>query len=469
MTTNYILKYRPRFFREVIGQELVIGQIVNYLNSIREDSTELIQPILIVGPRGVGKTTTVRLIAQFLNCENPQVDNLCTCSICNQITKNSQDYYELDGGSKNGVDAVGNIIDISYRTPHNKFMIIFIDEAHNLSGAAYTKLLHAFEEPPKNVLYVLGTTAENRIDDALKSRCKLKQFKPISKELIKNGLDKIIDLENNRLSTNPDRVKIVELITTLGHGSMRMSLSKLSDVLDLSVIDWDNVKSSVGVADYKTVIDTLKKSMTKIGEGLASAYLLKTRGVGIKITMTQFNTILNDLLNSKAGCSNTAVFSPDYYNKEFPDISLNQVASILEVYIKFSNLSYNNPSFELLNLILTKIYLEISKTPKIVQIPPAIAKVEEVRPIKTSGHLNGSINGYVKINGTGFSTASPKVKVETKSAHNGLLAALNRNPRGTSQVKVAAPLKIVETIKTPIVVDKSVPPIVETEEEEAGW
>ena len=164
------LKYRPTNFSELIGQEIVAQTITN---SIKAD--KIPNAYLFTGIRGVGKTTTARIVAKSLNCKNG-IDNLCRdnlCENCEAITNSSHiDVLELNGADKTSINDIRDLIEFSrYAPTSSKYKIFIIDEVHQISSSAFNALLKVLEEPPKYLKFILATTEIKKVPVTILSRC----------------------------------------------------------------------------------------------------------------------------------------------------------------------------------------------------------------------------------------------------------------------------------------------------------
>jgi len=243
-------KYRPQSFSELTGQEHVSRTLQNAI-----DSGRVAHAFLFTGARGVGKTSTARILAKTLNCEKGVTHEPCNvCPLCIEITKGtSTDVFEIDGASNNGVEDVRDLRDsIKYLPSHSRYKIIIIDEVHMLSTNAFNALLKTLEEPPEHVKFIFATTEPHKLPITILSRCQRFDFKrvPVAKIIIR--LREIADKEQVIISDSA-----LALIARKGDGSMRDSLTAFDQVLafcDSSVSDED-VVTLIGAVDPRLLAD----------------------------------------------------------------------------------------------------------------------------------------------------------------------------------------------------------------------
>ncbi|SVE24678.1 uncharacterized protein METZ01_LOCUS477532, partial [marine metagenome] len=186
-------KWRPQKFSELIGQEHIVRTLSNAIEMDRVSHA-----FLFSGTRGVGKTTTARILARVLNCEKgPTIDPCGTCSLCREITEgNCIDVQEIDGASNNKVEEARVLINkVQYATSSARYKIYIIDEVHMLSKPAFNALLKTLEEPPPRVIFIFATTELNKIPDTILSRCQCFEFKPLSNAQITKQLELICGQE----------------------------------------------------------------------------------------------------------------------------------------------------------------------------------------------------------------------------------------------------------------------------------
>src|SRR5208283_1447720 len=187
-------KWRPQSFGEVVGQDNLVRTIQNSLSSGR-----IPHAFLFSGVRGVGKTTTARIIAKALNCRNPEGREPCNkCSSCVEITSGySLDVMEIDGASNRGIDNIRELKDtVAYMPLSGKYKVYIIDEVHMLTNEASNALLKTLEEPPLHAVFILATTEAHKVIPTIKSRCQHFVFKKIPAKGIVDQLKKVAADEN---------------------------------------------------------------------------------------------------------------------------------------------------------------------------------------------------------------------------------------------------------------------------------
>lgn len=217
-------KYRPQTFHDLTGQEHVTLTLKNAIESGR-----VAHAFLFTGARGVGKTSSARILAKTLNCEKGPTTEPCNvCPACREITDgNSVDVMEIDGASNNGVDEIRELRDnVKYLPSNSRYKIFIIDEVHMLSNSAFNALLKTLEEPPPHIKFIFATTEPHKVPITILSRCQRFDFKRISMAMIFARLRFILDQEKVSMSD-----AALTMIARKGDGSMRDALSALDQVL----------------------------------------------------------------------------------------------------------------------------------------------------------------------------------------------------------------------------------------------
>ena len=283
------LKYRPKNFNELIGQNIMVETITNSIKL-----NKIPNAYLFTGIRGVGKTTTARIVAKSLNCANG-ITNLCAeemCEHCESITNsNHLDVLEMDAASRTGIDDVRELIESSKYNPTSaKYKIIILDEVHMLSKQAFNGLLKTLEEPPPHLKFIFATTEVKKIPVTIISRCQRFDLHRVSVSDLLTNLKKILKIEKGKISD-----KALILIAKAAEGSVRDSLSLLdralvSQDIEEKEIDEVFVRKMLGIADRSKILNLLnsifegdqKKSIEQLREMISE---------GIEPT-----NFLNDLL-----------------------------------------------------------------------------------------------------------------------------------------------------------------------------
>ena len=284
------LKYRPQTFDDLIGQEVVAETITN---SIKAD--KIPNAYLFTGIRGIGKTTTARIVAKALNCSNG-IENKCKikCDNCDAITNSNHiDVLEMDAASKTGVDDVRDLIEFSRYGPTSaKYKIFIIDEVHMLSKQAFNALLKTLEEPPEYLKFIFATTEIKKIPITVVSRCQRFDLSRIKSSELFEFIKKIKDKENGKISDDA-----LKLIVKISEGSVRDALSLLDRAL-LSLdegkeLDLNSAQKIFGYFDKSQLIDLfeliLKGEETKVISIYRKIY---DQGVEPKVFINDFLELL---------------------------------------------------------------------------------------------------------------------------------------------------------------------------------
>lgn len=236
-------KYRPQTFDDVVGQMAVTQTLKTQLLS-----GKLSHAYLFTGSRGTGKTTSAKILAKAVNCENPQDGNPCNCcSACLAIDSGScMDVLEIDAASNNGVDNVRDLRDDAIYTPSQvKMRVYIIDEVHMLSISAFNALLKIIEEPPAHLLFILATTELHKVPATILSRCQRFSFRRISQDDIAARLQYVAYQEKIDLDDSAARV-----LARLADGAMRDGLSLLDQCASATdgELTADRVYTCLGIA-----------------------------------------------------------------------------------------------------------------------------------------------------------------------------------------------------------------------------
>ena len=347
-------KYRPQNFQELIGQDILVNTLKNALNDGR-----LAHAFLLTGIRGIGKTTTARIIAKAFNCEgnnnNKPTFEICNkCGPCKAIARgNSLDVIEIDAASKTGVDNIREIIEsVMYSTNEMRFKIYIIDEVHMLSAAAFNALLKTLEEPPNNTKFIFATTETKKIPATIISRCQKFDLKRIDHGVLINYLKSICDKEDITIDDES-----LNQISLSSEGSMRDALSILDQTAALSnnQIQITELRKLLGIRSKLDFIKLYKFCLdANASEALNYYYQL-----------VQDSTDPSDILNSLISiCSDACKFVIDSrlideHIEEFTQISEKGITKLLrswQVLIKgLDEIKIGISQIEIVSIIIVKL------------------------------------------------------------------------------------------------------------------
>ena len=330
------LKYRPQTFEDLIGQEVVAETIIN---SIKAD--KIPNAYLFTGIRGIGKTTTARIVAKSLNCLNG-IENLCKddlCENCEAIANSNHiDVLEMDAASKTGVDDVRDLIEFSrYGPTSSKYKIFIIDEVHMLSKQAFNALLKTLEEPPEYLKFIFATTEIKKIPITVVSRCQRFDLSRIKSTELFEFIKKIKDKESGKATD-----EALKLIVKISEGSVRDALSLLDRAL-LSLdsekkLDLSAAQKIFGYFDKSQLIDLfnliLKGEENKVIENYRKIY---DQGVEPKIFINDFLEILYYFKNINSLTLESTNFSlNDEEFNQIKEISNNVDGEVLILFWQFT-------------------------------------------------------------------------------------------------------------------------------------
>ena len=330
------LKYRPQTFDDLIGQDVIAETIIN---SIKVNKVP--NAYLFTGIRGIGKTTTARIVAKSLNCLN-SIENLCReklCDNCEAITNSNHiDVLEMDAASKTGVDDVRDLIEFSrYGPTSSKYKIFIIDEVHMLSKQAFNALLKTLEEPPEYLKFIFATTEIKKIPVTVVSRCQRFDLSRIKSLELFNFLKKITEKENGRASDDALR-----LIVKISEGSVRDGLSLLDrGLLSLEKdkeLDLKKAQEVFGYFDKSQLIKLFKLVLEGNENKVISEYKkIYDQGIEPKVFINDFLELIYYFKNIDALTLESTNFSlnDDEFLK-IKEISKNVDIKILILFWQFT-------------------------------------------------------------------------------------------------------------------------------------
>ena len=285
--------WRPQKFDDVVGQQAVTRTLRNALASGR-----LAQAFVFAGPRGVGKTTTARILARAFNCVNGLSADPCGfCEPCVEIHEaRDMDVLEIDAATHTGIDNVREVIisGLGIMPARDRYKIFIIDEVHQLSNASFNSLLKSLEEPPPHVIFMMATTELHKIPETVLSRSQVYEFRTISTKQIAEKLRLIMEAEG--ITVGEDSL---QLIARDAEGSMRDAESKLDQVIAFTgkTIAADDVATVLGLVGRDLLLDTIE---AVTAEDAPAAFALAARavdmGYDLRAVCRELSRVVRDLL-----------------------------------------------------------------------------------------------------------------------------------------------------------------------------
>ncbi len=290
------LKYRPQTFDEVVGQEHITQTLTN---AFKKDRVS--QAYLFTGPRGVGKTTTARLVAKALNCMESPGEPCNKCSNCVEITDGrNMDVLEIDGASNRGIEEIRTLREaIQYAPINSKFKIFIIDEVHMLTTPAFNALLRTLEEPPEHGKFILATTDIYKVPATIISRCQRFDFNSITIHAISEQIKYVLGKE--KIEIDNDSLRIV---AQKADGSMRDALSILDQVIAYSGdnIAIDSVSKVLGLIPTDVYFNILDAIRIKNGKVLVDLLAdIKSKGMPVQEFVSGLNRHVRNMMIATIG------------------------------------------------------------------------------------------------------------------------------------------------------------------------
>ncbi len=412
------LKYRPQTFDDLIGQKVLVETIINSIKA-----NKIPNAYLFTGIRGIGKTTTARIVAKTLNCLNG-IENKCKikCDNCDAITNSSHiDVLEMDAASKTGVDDVRDLIEFSRYGPTSaKYKIFIVDEVHMLSKQAFNALLKTLEEPPEYLKFIFATTEIKKIPVTVVSRCQRFDLSRINSFELFEYIKKIKDKENGKITDDA-----LKLIVKISEGSVRDALSLLDRAL-LSLdgekeIDLNSAQRIFGYFDKSQLIYLfeliLKGEETKVINTYRKIY---DQGVEPKVFINDFLEILYYFKNINSLTLESTNFSLN--DEEFLKIKSLTDKIDPEILILFwqfviSSLDeldiVSNPHFSIEMILIRLMYLNSAKFKNKVEKIEVHAKSENLVKSTESELTSKTINQIKNI--AQEDKNKPEVQTEIKA------------------------------------------------------
>jgi DNA polymerase III subunit gamma/tau len=385
-------RWRPQQFDEIIAQEHVSKTLSNAIANNR-----IAHAYIFTGPRGIGKTTTARILAKALNCEKGPTPTPCNeCASCKAITQgNSLDVLEIDGASNRGIDEIRNLRENIRFTPTiGQYRIYIIDEVHMLTKEAFNALLKTLEEPPSHALFIFATTEIHKVPATILSRCQRFDFKRIPIKTIINHLKHICDADNIKVEDDA-----LLQIAKKADGSMRDSQSILDQIISFSgdKITFEDVAQALGVIHQDLYFNISELILEKDLKGI----ILQTQEIfNSGYDLTEFLMGLeehfrNILITVSTGSTELIETSEDYlkrYKEIAPKYNENDLVAVLQI-ISDTVFSVKNSQQPQLKFELGLI--KITKLPAAKDLESLLEKLDLIKKkVKNSGVNDAPVSAY---------------------------------------------------------------------------
>jgi len=397
-------KWRPQGFDDLIGQEPIMHILKNAISQSR-----ISHAYIFSGPRGVGKTSTARILAKALNCKTGPTPSPCgACESCVAITDGSSiDVTEIDGASNNSVDDIRDLRErVKYAPSGGKYKVYIIDEVHMLSTSAFNALLKTLEEPPSHVIFVLATTEMKKIPATVISRCQHMPFRRMSSSMIKARLKQISDAEGIQISS-----PALSLVAKAADGSVRDSLTILDQLSSFSSeITEENVQDLLGMADFGVLAEVSQALIEGNRVALIDAVtVLSEKGADFRAFTKELVQFFRDLLVA------SVVQKPE----DALDLSADEVAVVKNI---ISASSEDQLTLMLSEIMKAEADVRNSSSPRLA-LEMALIKasfLSTMKPLKEvienidffSRQVRGSADDEISVNTPSVKTA-PVVQRET--------------------------------------------------------
>ena len=433
--TPLYTKYRPMIFADITGQESTVKALSNAIETGR-----IMHAYLFCGPRGTGKTSSARIFAKSLNCENgPTVTPCGKCPGCLDVINSTPvDVIEIDAASNRSVEDARNILEkVQYAPVHGKYKIYIIDEVHMLTTEAANTLLKTLEEPPENVIFILATTESHKVLETIVSRCQRYDFKRITTSDIVKRLKFISKSENIKIDD-----EALLAIAKNAAGGMRDAvalLDQLSVLGQTKAITTDDVNEILGQISYESVHDIVQCIISSdCGKVLEILNTIHDRGNEPSRILTALIQYLRDSLILKSSADKNFVLSSTKINEniygkiseQIKDLDTQTIIYYIDrVTYHLSKLKETNNKYMWAELCL----IELVGTPKI----PTLAELaEKVRILeeKFSSGIMPVMPSIQPIKQTAVQKPEPNIYIPEKT-NNIQNIAINKNEENTEPAK----------------------------------
>jgi len=366
-------RWRPQQFNELIGQEHVSKTLANAIETGR-----IAHSYIFAGPRGIGKTTTARILAKALNCEKGPTSTPCdTCSPCQSIIKGtSLDVLEIDGASNRGIDEIRNLREnIRFTPSQGKYRIYIIDEVHMLTKEAFNALLKTLEEPPKHAIFIFATTEIFRVPATILSRCQRFDFKRIAIKTIIDQLQRICTAENITIEADA-----LLQIAKKAEGSMRDAQSILDQIISYSGenISAAQVSTALGIISQELYFKFTEKIKQRDNNALLLlCQQVNSEGYDLGEFLAGFEEHFRNLLVAKSLQNMDLIHVPEHFHQQYLQEGQSFDASDLLMYLQIIGEIQREIKYSLQPYLKFELgILKMAQSPASLDIEKLLAKLD---------------------------------------------------------------------------------------------
>ena len=400
---------RPQDFDYLVGQDFVVSTLENAIKENR-----IAHAYLFSGPRGVGKTSSARLLAKALNCQEGMSAHPCgKCDSCIEIAKGkSVDVIEIDGASNTSVNDIRNIKEeIMFPPQSSRYKIYIIDEVHMLSTSAFNALLKTIEEPPEYIIFIFATTELQKVPATIRSRCQQFRFSLISEELIMKCLKSAAD--DIGMEADEDALFWIAKEAT---GSMRDAYTLFDQVAAFSGnhITLDKIREKLSIAGFSAIAEIVRKTLSgETGKALEDIGGLFEDGISPEQIVKDSADFFRTVLLYKEGIRRVDVLGSAL--KDIPEdivslLSREQIEAALKAFLTlYRELRYSlSPRFE-----IELLFSRLSSLPRLVSSDILVKKLEDLK----NGVADGSVIITKTLPQTGAVTLPAAEKAQAKEEY----------------------------------------------------
>ena len=382
-------RYRPNTFNKLVGQDHIVKILTSQITNDR-----LGHAYLFTGTRGTGKTSTAKIFAKAINCQNPKNGSPCyECASCLALSDPSNiDILEIDAASNNGVNEIRDLREKVQFPPVNcKYKVYIIDEVHMLTGAAFNALLKTLEEPPKHAVFILATTEAHKIPATILSRCMRFDFKLVPTEMIAQLISSVYDEQNKKYEK-----EAIYAIAKAGEGSIRDALSIADTALSygegkLTYKDVNEILGSVSSEELYSFINSVLSSNT--GEVLYSIEKLSKSGKSVGVLIKDVIKLLRDLLIVKTCKEPNAILNlPETVYSELNKLSVTasteRILRVIEIFAEAeNNLKYTTSQ----RVLFETASVKATKPDADYNIDALVARISDLEEKLKNGNFTKSV------------------------------------------------------------------------------